>query len=700
VTETARPPEGSGLSWTLEILGLWALAGAQPLLDLFGNNPEFFVAGDAGRNEILTFGLVVALAVPAVLIAVEAVIRWIHRGAGEIAHLVVLGLLALLLGLNVAAQLGLEATLAALAVAGAITAGLLVARQRLAPVRLVLRYLAIALAGFLALFCFASDSGRLAWAQEAEVAEGVQVGEPGPVAVLVFDELPLASLMRSDGTINEARFPNFGRLAEAGTWYRNATSVSPSTTFSVPSILSGRLPEFDDLPTSSDFPVNLFTVLGGSHEIDGFESATDLCPDRVCQTPEDDEGLVTYLRRSLSDATVVFGHLTLPEGLSDGLPAIDEQWSGFLREPEVDPDPEPRGDAPADFLRGLAAEAQERGGQSQDLIRLIADYEPADHTVLVGHDAFLPHRPWHLTPRGNAYDPPPAVFEDGRWFEDPVAVRRAFQRHLLQVGYADAVLGVLIERLEAAGLWEEATVVVVADHGISFRPGGSARSPTEQNLQEIYRVPLIIKAPGQVRGRVSDENALTTDVFPTVLDLLGVDPPADADFDGRSLVAGGDGPERKPVVFERGPEAVPGGWEAILPAVVRNHAWLGEGDGWRSVFRVGAWGPLVGRSVETLRLGDDLPAEWRVNQRDELRSIEAGATVLPVAVTGVIDLSEGVDLPSQVLVALDGTIVTAADIDDRDFSGLADERLLTPGEHRIDLYVPVGDFRLRHLVPE
>ena len=40
-------------SRALIILGLSGLAVAQPLLDLFGNNPEFFVAGNYSRAQIV-----------------------------------------------------------------------------------------------------------------------------------------------------------------------------------------------------------------------------------------------------------------------------------------------------------------------------------------------------------------------------------------------------------------------------------------------------------------------------------------------------------------------------------------------------------------------------------------------------------------------------------------------------------------------
>ena len=80
------------------------------------------------------------------------------------------------------------------------------------------------------------------------------VGDPAPIVILSMDEFPVASLLRADGTINAERFPNFARLAEASTWYRNATSVAPLTQQSVPAMLTGRLPATASCPPSGTTP--------------------------------------------------------------------------------------------------------------------------------------------------------------------------------------------------------------------------------------------------------------------------------------------------------------------------------------------------------------------------------------------------------------------------------------------------------------
>ena len=51
----------------MHIAALWALAVAQPLFDLLGNNPEFFVAHRADRADILRLTLVLGVVLPSCL---------------------------------------------------------------------------------------------------------------------------------------------------------------------------------------------------------------------------------------------------------------------------------------------------------------------------------------------------------------------------------------------------------------------------------------------------------------------------------------------------------------------------------------------------------------------------------------------------------------------------------------------------------
>ena len=99
------------------------------------------------------------------------------------------------------------------------------------------------------------------------------------------------------------------------------------------------------------------------------------------------------------------------------------------------------------------------------------------------------------------------------------AVDQYWQRHLLQLGYADRVLGRLLDRLHASGLYDRAVLVVTADHGVSFRAGQKRRPLSAANRQDIAYVPLFVKTPGPANAAApSPKLARTIDILPTLAD--------------------------------------------------------------------------------------------------------------------------------------------------------------------------------------
>src|SRR5690606_5207132 len=65
----ARPDRRTLAVDAAVLIGLAGVAITRPLLDLFGNNPTFFVAGNYGRRQIVMFALVVGFVPGAVAVA-------------------------------------------------------------------------------------------------------------------------------------------------------------------------------------------------------------------------------------------------------------------------------------------------------------------------------------------------------------------------------------------------------------------------------------------------------------------------------------------------------------------------------------------------------------------------------------------------------------------------------------------------------
>ncbi|MFN0251714.1 MAG: sulfatase [Kofleriaceae bacterium] len=101
------------------------------------------------------------------------------------------------------------------------------------------------------------------------------------------------------------------------------------------------------------------------------------------------------------------------------------------------------------------------------------------------------------------------------------------------ISYQDKQLGRFIEQLRTWGIWDETMLIITADHGEEFFEdrrcghGGSLRDT-------LIRVPLLVHDPSRFPGgTVVDEGAEGVDVFPTIVDALGLDVPAQ--IQGHSL---------------------------------------------------------------------------------------------------------------------------------------------------------------------
>ena len=110
------------------------------------------------------------------------------------------------------------------------------------------------------------------------------------------------------------------------------------------------------------------------------------------------------------------------------------------------------------------------------------------------------------------------------------------------VAYTDAHLGAVFDLLEESGAFERSIVIVTSDHGEQFWEHGSWRHGMNLYDHQLL-VPLIIHLPDSLKkslasikdlsGRVFDQQVRLVDLFPTILDLLGI--AVEHRINGRSL---------------------------------------------------------------------------------------------------------------------------------------------------------------------
>jgi hypothetical protein len=143
-----------------------------------------------------------------------------------------------------------------------------------------------------------------------------------------------------------------------------------------------------------------------------------------------------------------------------------------------------------------------------------------------------PGRPFLLTYMPIAghhpYDTPePGPFPGGREID----------RYRNALHYADDSLAALFDGLRRRGLEDDTLFVICGDHGEAFGQHEGNYGHTLFLYEENVRVPLVVALPGKVRDQVRvGRIASLVDLAPTVLDLLGLDAPAD--YQGRSLLGG------------------------------------------------------------------------------------------------------------------------------------------------------------------
>ena len=401
-------------------------------------------------------------------------------------------------------------------------AGAAVLYARAAALRSFLTVLSVAPVVVLLLFLVVSPVRGLLFPSDAGGAVAGPARSTTPIVQVVFDELPLTTLMDGDGKIDAKLFPNFARLARESTWYRNATTVNDLTASAVPAQLTGEQPEPNELPTVRDHPRNLFTLFERSHQLTVVEPITALCPERLCGSTRPGTG--DRLQSLESDLELVVQHLLLPGDLRKNLPAVDRVWEGF-EAGSVDGELTSGANLRRDVLARLARDDATAGFE-----RAIAALDrPGDRPPLVFIHSTLPHGPWRYLPDGRQYDIEgrgyPGLGTD-RWTGPQWQVDQSFQRHVLQTQYVDRLLGRLLDALRTH---DDAVLVVTADHGASFVTGEPRRPANAANIGAIAPVPFFVKLPGQRSGEVDDRAVRTTDVLPTIADAAGVRVPWKAD---------------------------------------------------------------------------------------------------------------------------------------------------------------------------
>ena len=620
---------------------LWALAFLQPMLSLLGENPEFFVARGNTTGQIVLYALALALVPPLVGLLLEYLARLVSDNLRWGLHLVLMTLVGAAFVLQlVKDQLGWPAGLL-IALSVLLAAGGVFAYSRWRFPRAFMDILTPAPIVILLIFFLFSGTSRLILPREQPEPIDIAIGNPAPVVMIIFDEFPVASLMTPEGKVDPTRYPAFADLASGSTWYKNATGDAAYTPLAVPAMLAGREPSQSDLPIAADYPRSLFTLLGGSYDLKVMEAATKLCPEDLCPDPAADPGDEASLGELFSDLEVVSRHLLLPDSLRRDLPDITNTFSEFTNESELDNPLDletgptgPTGDTtPVRTGQGAARRlgrlfAESSTADEFDRVNEFADsLEPGPEKLSLIH-VEKPHYPWRHIPNGQRYTDLTNEWSgllpnDGPWLAPPPIVDIALQRHLLEAGYTDTLLGLITSRLKKEGLWDESLVVVAADHGGAFLSQVPRRAPDPRNIGEVASVPLFIKEPGQTEPAVVRRHVCATDILPGIADRLEIDYPWERAACPRDRVTVLNSPEGEAsasfatTIRQR---------QALVDRIERV---FGTGQGWGPTYRFGPQNQLIGKKVSRLRANREM-TRYRVlpERRNAVKNYDPAAPTL------------------------------------------------------------------------
>ena len=164
--------------------------------------------------------------------------------------------------------------------------------------------------------------------------------------------------------------------------------------------------------------------------------------------------------------------------------------------------------------------------------------------MFVWLDSFDPHEPW--TPpavfdrytdsayRGKRLVLPPGGMASDHFSEEEIAYIRGL--YAGECAYVDHYIGRFLDQLRALNLYDDALIILIADHGHPLADHGKFLKGPDRLYNELLKVPCLIKLPGgTAAGRRTSALASFHDILPTLLEIVGMGNNLDA-LPGSSLL--------------------------------------------------------------------------------------------------------------------------------------------------------------------
>jgi arylsulfatase len=348
-----------------------------------------------------------------------------------------------------------------------------------------------------------------------------ETSPPRPSVVLITLDTTRADHLGCYG-YRRRTSPNLDRLAAESRLHTRAVATSSWTLPAHASLFTGKLETSHGAGYHPDGPLSLASAVPGPPAWKRY---------RARGLPESETTLAEILKRAgyATGAVVAGPWLKRPFGLAQGFDFYDDD--------HIDSSDGRR----AESVTAAALRWLERT-PSRPVFLFLNYYDP--------HGPYGPPDPFlrRFLPAG--VDPPGDGIPTG---ETLAALYDA------EILYMDHHLGALLDGVRSIGLYQNALIVVTADHGELLGEHGEighGQTLTEPEL----RIPLIVKPPGRNAPSRNDAPVQLTDILPIVLHETNLDVPAS--------IQGGLPPRRgHPVVAEVYPlgfDSPRGHWRALF----------------------------------------------------------------------------------------------------------------------------------------
>jgi len=109
------------------------------------------------------------------------------------------------------------------------------------------------------------------------------------------------------------------------------------------------------------------------------------------------------------------------------------------------------------------------------------------------------------------------------WPRTKEKIREHIADYYAMITHLDAAIGKILHTLEASGQLDNTLIVLAGDNGLAI--GQHGLMGKQNNYDHSLHVPLIISGPGLPKRETNISLCYLFDIFPTICELLGLEPP-------------------------------------------------------------------------------------------------------------------------------------------------------------------------------